>query len=136
MNIKLDEGAFMPIKAHETDAGYDILTPVDVTLYPKKSYCIKTGVHWEIPKGYVGMLKAKSGLNCKYNIVGEGVIDSGYTGEIMVKLYNHGDKLYKFKKGEKIIQMVVLPYFSEELTKVDSLESTERGNNGFGSTGK
>lgn len=143
MKIMLDEGAKMPTRAHETDAGLDLRTPIEVTVPARGSATIDTGVHIEIPRsgrgdfgGYVGFLKSKSGLNVKHSIVSEGVIDMGYTGSIQVKLYNHSDTDYTFKAGDKITQLVILPCIMPELTLVSKLEDTERGNGGFGSTGR
>lgn len=85
------------------------------------------------------MLKSKSGLNVNNGIVSEGVIDSGYTGSIVVKLYNHGGYDYKVKAGDKISQLVILPILTPELEPVDSVEEfgkSERGSDGFGSTGR
>ena len=81
-------------------------------------------------------ISAKSGLNVKYGLTSEGVIDSGFTGSIMVKLYNHGEKPYLVRNGDKISQLVILPCLLPELEVVDSLEDTERGTGGFGSTGR
>ena len=136
LKVKLDDGAFMPLKAHESDAGYDIMTPVDFDLRKKAE--IDTGVHIMIPNGYVGMLKAKSGLNVNFDIVGEGVIDAGYTGSIKVKLYDldYCSMPHHFDRGDKIIQIVIIPVPDTETELVDELEETERGDNGFGSTGK
>lgn len=136
MNIMLDEGAIMPKRAHEADAGYDIFSPVKVCVWEHESAVINTGVHVEIPKGYVGMLKSKSGLNIKHSITGEGVIDSGYTGSIVVKLYNDSFRNYHIEQGDKIIQLVIMPIVTPELVLVDSFKDTERGDNGFGSTGR
>ena len=136
MAVQLDPGAYMPERAHESDAGYDIRTPYEFRLTPCESQTINTGVHVAIPDGYVGFLKSKSGLNVLWNIHGEGVIDSGYTGPINVKLYNDGVIPKLFEKGDKIIQLVILPVFTPELVQVDELEETERGDNGFGSTGR
>ncbi len=105
-------------------------------LYAGQAITIDTGVHVEIPRGHVGMLKSKSGLNVKHDIVGEGVIDSGYTGSIRVKLYNHGSESYMIERGDKISQLVILPIITPELELADELEETERGANGFGSSGK
>lgn len=82
------------------------------------------------------MIKSKSGLNVKENVTSEGVIDAGYTGSIVVKLYNNGDGLVHIQKGQKISQLVIMPIITPELELVDELENTERGDNGFGSTGK
>jgi dUTP pyrophosphatase len=97
---------------------------------------VDTGVHVQIPKGFVGMLKSKSGLNFKCGIVGEGVIDAGYTSSIKVKLYNLGDRLVEIERGDKITQLVILPMITPEIERVVTLEQTDRGNNGFGSTGR
>ena len=136
MKIKLDNGAYMPERAHEADAGYDLRSPITDRLYAGQAITIDTGVHVEIPRGYVGMLKSKSGLNVVHDIVGEGAIDSGYTGSIRVKLYNHGGESYMIERGDKISQLVLLPIITPELELVDELEETERGANGFGSSGK
>ena len=136
MNVKLDDGAYLPERAHETDAGYDLRTPHRVVLHQHSSVTIDTGVHVQIPEGCVGFLKAKSGLNVKHGITGTGVIDSGYTGSIRVKLYNNGDMPHVFEVGDKLIQLVILPILTPELELVDELEDTERGSDGFGSTGR
>lgn len=142
MKIKLDENAIMPTRAHSTDAGLDLYSPVDFWIEPSGSpigdnyAVIDTGVHVELPKGTVGMLKSKSGLNVKHSIIGEGVIDEGYTGSIKVKLYNLGSLPMDFKRGDKIIQLVIVPYYAPILELVDELEETERGTGGLGSTGR
>lgn len=132
----IDEGAFMPTKAHEWDAGFDLKTPKDVYLMNGSSVTIDTGVHMAIPEGYVGMLKSKSGLNVKHGITCDGTIDAGYTGSIRAKLYNDSREPYTFQKGDKITQIVIIPIPKVELIRVDSLEETERGDNGFGSSGR
>ena len=136
MNVMLDEGAFMPEFAHKTDAGADLRSPVDAVVPARESVVIDTGVHVEIPEGYVGMLKSKSGLNVKHNLIGEGVIDSGFMGSIRVKLYNHSGERYYIRRGDKITQLVILPVMLPDLEQVDRLDDTERGCGGFGSTGR
>lgn len=136
MNIMLDNGAFAPEFAHETDAGADLRSPVDAVVPARGSAAIDTGVHVEIPEGYTIFLKSKSGLNVKHNLIGEGVIDSGYTSSIRVKLYNLGDEDYGVQKGDKIIQMVILPCVYCGFTQVEKFAETERGDGGFGSTGR
>lgn len=136
MRVVLDEGAYIPERAHEADAGADLRTPYRVIVYPKSSVTVDTGVHVEIPAGYVGLLKSKSGLNVKCDLTGEGVIDSGYTGSIVCKLYNHGEYMHIFERGDKIIQLVIVQISTPKFEQVESLENTDRGNNGFGSTGK
>ena len=143
LKVKLDEGAFAPESAHTADAGYDLRTPTDCFIPEGGFGIIDTGVHMAIPEGYVGFLKSKSGLNVKDHFTGEGVIDSGYTGSIVVKLYHNapcgltslfGGK--RFHRGDKIIQIVLLPIIKPDIEIVDSLEDTERGDNGFGSSGR
>lgn len=127
----------MPVRAHKTDAGLDLLSPIDVCIPAKSSACIDTGVCIELPQNTVGMVKSKSGLNVKHGIITlDGVIDVGYNGSIMVKLYNHSNVDYFVKRGDKISQLVIMPILTPELELVDELEETERGNNGFGSTGR
>ena len=136
MRVKLEKWAYMPERAHTTDAGADLRSPHDEIVMPNKSVVIDTGVHIELPTNTVGMLKSKSGLNVKHGITSEGVIDVGYTGSIAVKLYNHSDKPYEVKAGDKISQLVIMPIFTPSFELVDELEETERGNGGFGSTGR
>ena len=136
MKIKLDKGAFIPVRAHGTDAGADLRSPIDTVVPAMGSRVIDTGVHIQLPHGYVGMLKSKSGLNVRHGITSEGVIDEGYTGAIKVKLYNHSEKDYVIERGDKITQLVILPCEYVKFDLVDDLEDSERGSDGFGSTGK
>ena len=145
MRVKIDKGAILPTRAHEADAGLDLYATKDYVIYPySEKYCglypnsvsIDTGVHLEIPLGYFGKIESRSGLNVKHNIVScGGVVDSGYTGSIVVKLYNLGTEPYTFHKGDKIAQIVIQPCISPKLEVVDELSKTDRGNNGFGSSG-
>ena len=136
IKVVLDENAKMPCRAHSADAGYDLFSREDAVIYPNAGGIFDTGVHVAIPEGYVGFLKSKSGLNVRHSIQSEGVIDSGYVGSIHVKLFNHGSRDVHIEKGQKISQLVILPIITPELELVDSLEETERGCGGFGSTGK
>ena len=136
LKIYLDENAKMPTRAHETDAGLDLYAVRSAVVYGNSSEIFDTGVHIEIPAGYVGFLKSKSGLNVRFGITSEGVIDAGYTGSIVVKLYNNSGFDYTVHKGDKISQIVLLPIFTPELEQADKLEETERGAGGFGSSGK
>lgn len=136
MNIILDSGAFMPEFAHKTDAGADLRSPVCAVVPARGSVVIDTGVHVEIPEGYTGFLKSKSGLNVKHDLIGEGVIDCGFMGSIRVKLYNLGDTDYQVFRGDKIIQLVIMPCVYCEFTEVEQFADSERGTGGFGSTGR
>lgn len=136
MKIKLDEGAICPTRAHDQDAGLDLYSRGDLIIMPGESEVFDTGVHVELPAGTYGRLESKSGLNIHYDIVClGGTIDEGYTGSIRVKLYNLGKKPYMIRKGQKIIQLTIIPCVRPELEVVERLEETERGEKGFGSTG-
>lgn len=138
MNVLIDEGGYMPTKAHEEDAGFDLYAPDNFVVSVAQPAIIDTKVHIAIPKGYVGMIKSKSGLNVKQNITCVGVCDAGYEGSIVVKLYKHCGEPYQIKKGDKITQIVIMPISEvNELTEVSANEfykGTDRGSNGFGST--
>ena len=136
MKVKLDQGALAPERAHKTDAGLDLRSPICIEVPANGSAVIDTGVHVELPNGTVGFLKSKSGLNVKHDITSEGVIDVGFTGSIKAKLYNHGTKPYQVLRGDKITQLVVFDCRFPDVEIVDKLESTERGEKGFGSTGR
>lgn len=136
LRVRLDEGAYLPQRAHYTDAGLDLRTPVDAYVRAGGSTVIDTGVHIQLPPGTVGMLKSKSGLNVKDGIVSEGVIDEGYTGTILVKLYNHGTEAKQFSRGDKITQLVVLPVLYVNVEQAEEIQGGPRGDNGYGSTGR
>lgn len=137
MRIMLDPGAFEPKRAHPTDAGLDLMAKERVKIWPGMSATIDTGVHVELPHGYYGKIESKSGLNVKNSIVScGGTIDEPYRGSIVVKLYNLGDKAHVFEPGDKVAQLVIQPYIAPEIEIVGELSETDRGSNGFGSTGK
>ena len=146
LKVKLDEGAFIPSKAYSTDAGYDLKSPIPISIPPKSSIIINTGIHVQIPHSYAGLLVSKSGLNINHDITSTGLIDEGYTGPIIVKLYNMNDKYYNIARGDKITQLVLIKtnYLDIEVIKNDeefkitneNEKCNCRGNNGFGSSGK
>lgn len=136
MEIMLDNGAYMPSRGHRTDAGLDLRTPKAVTVPAYESVAVDTGVHVVLPHGCAGLLVSKSGLNVRYGITSTGLIDEGYTGSIVVNLYNNKGEDYAFKAGDKISQLVVIPVVCEPLEQVSVFNRTERGDNGFGSTGR
>jgi dUTP pyrophosphatase len=136
MKMLLDTGAITPTRAHSTDAGLDLYSPIRKVIRANDWESIDTGVHLEIPQGYVGMVTSKSGLMANEGITSRGTIDCGYTGSIKAVLFNHSKRDYIVEKGQKITQLVIMPIITPDLEIVDSLCDTERGNNGFGSTGK
>jgi len=136
MKIKLGKGAIAPTRAHDTDAGLDIYSPRYVLVHAGGSATIKTGVHVQLPKGCAGLMVSKSGLNVNHDITSTGLIDEQYSGEIVVKLYNHGFSDYQVRAGDKVSQLVVIPVRYEPVEIVDEIEGGERGTSGFGSTGR
>lgn len=136
MEIMLGNGAYMPSRGHSTDAGLDLRTPKAVTVPAYGSAIVDTGVHVALPHGCAGLLVSKSGLNVRHDITSTGLIDEGYTGSIVVKLYNHGGGDYQLAAGDKVTQLVVFSVVREPLEQVSAFNATERGDNGFGSTGR
>ena len=136
MKVKLDYMAFLPERAHETDAGYDLRTPVDFTLFAHDFAVIDTGVHIQLPPGKCAVLTGKSGLYTKHRITSSGLVDEGYTGSIRVGLMNHSDETMTFRRGDKISQFYITDYYAEPLEIVNELDESERGDNGFGRTGR
>lgn len=136
MEIMLDDGAYLPSRGHASDAGLDLRTPKAVSVPAYDSVTVDTGVHVALPHGCAGLLVSKSGLNVKYNITSTGLIDEGYAGSIVVKLYNNGSECHVFEAGDKITQLVVIPVVREPLEQVAAFLPSERGDNGFGSTGR
>ena len=136
MKIKLDDGAIMPTRAHPTDAGLDLYARETQIVPARESAKFDTGVHIELPQNTFGLIFSKSGLNVKHDLTSEGVVDQGYSGSIVVKLYNNGGYDYKVNKGDKISQLVVVPCLFPDVELVDEIDGLERGNNGFGSSGR
>ena len=137
MNIYVEKGAYAPERAHKTDAGLDIKARDNRLVNAHGGALLHTGLHVQLPHGTAGLLVSKSGLNVNHGITSTGLIDEGYTGEIMVKLYNHSDENYLVHAGDKISQLVIIPVLYEDINLCDSLdENTERGDKGFGSSGK
>lgn len=123
--------------AIEGDVGYDIYASEACTIKSKSSNNVKTGVSIELPEGYWFEIMPKSGLAVKHDIsVHNGVIDNGYRGEIIVHVYNHSDKDYKFEKNDKIAQGIIRKSFIFEISESNELSETKRNDKGFGSTGK
>lgn len=139
MKVYLDKNAWPISYAHKDDAGIDLKTPICIRVPAHNRVFVDTGVHIEIPHGYAGFVVSKSGLNKNIGINVDGLIDEGYRGSIGATIHNHGDEPYTFLRGEKIAQLVITPINHVELEYVDSIDEfydSERGSNGFGSTGR
>lgn len=135
MKVKLDSRALEPERAYPNDAGLDLKSPISLWLYSGEYRVIDTGVHVLIPKGYVGLVTSRSSMMQK-GITCRGVIDASYTGSIRAILFNHGEQAVDIHAGDKVCQLIVLPIATPEIEYVDELPDTDRGNNGFGSSGR
>ena len=137
---KLKDNAILPTYGSVEAAGADLYACLDADLQiePGASCFVPTGLAMEIPKGYAGLIYARSGLACKRDLAPAnkvGVVDSDYRGEFMVVLHNHGSKVQTITHGERIAQLVVTPVLTPAFVECDDLTDTERAAGGFGSTG-
>ena len=139
-NKKLDERAILPTYGTEFSAGADlrVITDDAVTINPGETLLMHTGISMEIPEGYVGLVFARSGLATKRCLAPAnkvGVIDSDYRGEVTVGLHNHGLVPQTVENGERVAQIIFVPYQTAQFVEVDELSQTVRGTGGYGSTG-
>lgn len=128
----------VPVKAHPTDAGYDLAATTNKTLAPGQRALIPTGLHIVLPAGTVGYVCPRSGLAAKHGITvlnAPGVIDPGYTGEILVNLINLDEYPYVILEGDRIAQLIIHQTVEVDWQHVTEFEETQRGNHGHGSTG-
>ena len=137
---RLDSGVPLPARQHASDAGYDLVTAVDVELGPGARALVPTGIAIAVPAGYAGFVQPRSGLAAKHGISivnTPGLIDSGYRGEIKVMLVNlDRDETFRAARGERIAQLVIQRVEDVEWREVASLDDTDRGDGGHGSTGR
>ena len=138
---KLDERAKLPTYGTDFAAGADLyaLCDSDVVIEPHKTVMVHTGLAMEIPEGYAGLIFARSGLASKRGLAPAnkvGVVDPDYRGEFMVALHNHTDEPREVEGGERIAQLVIVPFIQGSFETVEELSDTERGEGGFGSTGR
>jgi dUTP pyrophosphatase len=136
----LNNKAKMPVCGSKYSAGYDLHSICDevVTIGPHETIKMNTGISLEIPEGYFGAIFARSGIATKRGLRPAnctGVVDSDYRGEVIVALHNDTDQLQMVEPGERIAQLVIMPYLSVEFEETDNLQETQRGSGGFGSTG-
>ena len=134
---RLHQDAVLPHIEHRGDAGFDLYSTQKIILKPGERTQVPTGIAFEIPTGYVGLVWDKSGLSHRHGLktLG-GVIDSGYRGEILIGIMNLSQDEYTIEQGHKVAQMIVQKREWVEVREVDELSITERGDGGFGSTGK
>lgn len=132
-----EDAGYVPAYAHEGDAGLDLRAVEDYAIPAGRSVMVRTGLRAEIPSGCVGLVFPRSGLGSKgvtlRNAVG--VVDSGYRGEVMAAVWNTTEKPVRVKSGDRICQLVVMPYCPCTIEEAGELSDTERGTDGHGSTG-
>lgn len=134
---RLTDTAKIPAYAHAGDSGMDICADENVVLRPRTCLKISTGISAVIPDGYELQVRPRSGLASRGVVAAFGTVDCGYRGEIGVSLYNHTDGKVIVAKGDRIAQLVIAPVVRADIEETDDLgEATERGTNGFGSTGR
>lgn len=136
--IRLREGAHIPTKAHEDDAGFDLYAAEDFTLRAHGFGCVPTALSIELPLGYEAQVRPRSGLAAKYGVTvlnAPGTVDAGYRGEVKVILINHGDEDFAITAGMRIAQMIISPVLGAEFVEVSALKESLRGEGGFGSSG-
>ena len=139
LNIKLlHESAIMPCYAHPGDAGLDLFAVAPQEILPGETQLIKTGIAIALPPGYEAQIRPRSGLALKHSVTvlnSPGTIDAGYRGEVGIIMINHGKKAFQVVPGMKVAQMVVTSFIQTKLIAVQDLDSTDRGEQGYGSTG-
>jgi dUTP pyrophosphatase len=135
---KLHPDAKLPEAARDGDVAFDLCSVVDYDLETGSRYAVPTGIAMEIPRGYEGQIRPRSGLSLRQGITTlntPGTIDSGYRGEVKVILINHGNDTFQIEKGMRIAQLAIRPVPDVKFVEVDDLEESQRGTGGFGSTG-
>jgi len=133
---KLNQNATLPTRGSGGAVGYDLYSTEELVVPPAHRALVGTGIAIVLPVGVYGRVAPRSGLAVKHGIqVGAGVIDPDYTGEIKVVLFNHGDKDFEVKKGDRIAQLILERCETPEVEEVGEVKDTERGSKGFGSTG-
>lgn len=138
LNVKVADGMEIPSYAHDGDAGLDLRITRGVTLEPGERATVSTGLAIEVPTGCVGLVFPRSGLSSNKGVTlvnSVGVIDSGYRGEIGACLINLGSETVRLRKGDRVCQLVIVPFVPCTLVPTEELSDTERGSSGFGSTG-
>lgn len=135
--VKLSENASVPVKKSRDDAGYDLKSAIDYSLYPGEIRIIPTDISIALAKGTFGMVVSRSGLASKGIVVNNapGIIDCNYRGNCGVILRNQTDDIFNISKGDRIAQLLVMPYFNVDWDEVPELDETSRGTGGFGSSG-
>ncbi len=134
--VRLTARAQLPTKATPLSAGVDLYSAVDYEIKPQGTQLCETNLQIKIPDGYYGRIAPRSGISIKYSLqIGAGVIDNDYRGEIKVFIFNHGQENFKIARGDRIAQLILEKILIPEIVECTSLDTTNRGTKGFGSSG-
>ena len=139
INMAPEDAELMPKRQHESDAAYDLRSRVDMTIAPGAFAGVPTGVRLEMPADFVADVRPRSGLAFKFGVTvlnAPGTIDSGYRGEVQAILINHGREPFSIKRGDRIAQLLFQRLPQVELISREQLSDSDRGEGGFGSTGR
>ena len=133
---KLSYDSIIPTRGSDSAVGYDLYSNMDCLIRSSERGLVSTGITIVLPSGVYGRIAPRSGLAVKHGIqVGAGVIDPDYTGEVKVVLFNHGEKDFEIKKGDRIAQLILEKCETPPIEEINIVEETDRGSEGFGSTG-
>jgi dUTP pyrophosphatase len=134
---RLTKTAQLPKRQHKGDAGYDLSSDEDIVIYPGEWKLVSTGIAFTVPNGTYGRIAPRSGFSYKKGtMIGAGVVDEAYCGEVKVLVFNLSKVEINIKQGDRIAQLILEKIETPEVIEVESLKETERGSGGFGSTGK
>lgn len=136
VNVMVDAGGHVPVRAHADDAGADIFAVHDIVLWPRSFDKVDSRVHVQLKPGTVGLLTGRSSMAARGITVALGIIDSGYNGSLGIVLMNQSDVKQEIKAGDRIAQLLVIQCETPSFNLVDHFEDTDRGDSGFGSTGR
>jgi dUTP pyrophosphatase len=133
---RIDKNAVLPNYALSGDVGLDLVSVEDISLFPMEQKLVRTGIQIKIPEGYVGLIRDRAGIVSKMNVhTAAGTFDPDYRGEISIMLVNFSEEEVEIEKGMKIAQLIVVPVVKVQVKEVKTLDKTQRGEKGFGSTG-
>lgn len=134
---RLTDTAKLPSKKHDDDAGFDLSSDEDFTIEPWNKYLVSSGICFTVPPGTYGQIAPRSGMSMKGVFVNAGVIDRNYTGEVKILLFNMTSEPLTFKQGDRVAQLIVKKIENPKVVEcVEGLTATDRGSDGFGSTGQ
>ncbi|EGX67398.1 dUTP diphosphatase [Collinsella tanakaei] len=139
LHVNIDDGAALPAYSRDDDAALDLYASEPCRIHAGRVRMVETGVHIAVPQGYAALVLPRSGMACRDMVTvvnAPGLIDPNYRGTIKVGLINHGDAAYDIERGDRIAQLLIVPSPRVDTVEVAELDATERGADGFGSSGR